>query len=396
MSTIHIIRSLCVALGLQLLAGNAIAHRVSQSFVQFTAESEKSIGVQADVALRDLDMVLDLDTDRNGKLTWGEIRAKRGAAWRAISAAIGIRASDASRTICTPTQRADPAENISLVKRSEGTFMRLNYQLRCPETPRSRVLLHYDLFEAFDSYHRAIVRTASAVQVIRTGATLELPLNEPIGEPGTSWSGVASFVGSGLHHILIGWDHLAFLLALIAGAAWVRPASSARAERTKSGEVFSTPLRQLLIIITAFTVAHSVTLSLAVIGYLQLPSGPVEIAIALSVVVAAASNLIPRPRFSWRLSTGLAFAFGLVHGLGFASVMAQVGTDTATLVWSLAGFNLGVEIGQVIFVLVAYALLARCSHLIGSPDRFSRVISVLLIGVGLNWAFQRTLDLGFM
>lgn len=149
-----------------------------------------------------------------------------------------------------------------------------------------------------------------------------------------SSSGFGGFYLLGIEHILIGYDHLLFLLMLVlfGGSAW-----------------------QLLKIVTAFTLAHSLTLALAVFDVVQLPGRMIEVAIALSVAWVAAENLWWRDSVTQRIA--VAFGFGAVHGLGFSEVLKEAGLTGGPLAWSLLGFNLGVETGQVVAVLAVLPLL---------------------------------------
>ena len=195
--------------------------------------------------------------------------------------------------------------------------------------------------------------------------------SRPLGEV------IVSFVREGIHHIFIGPDHILFVLALIllGGRLWAQ-----------------------VKIITAFTVAHSVTLTLATLGIVQLPSRLVESVIALSVVVVGLHDLrqlsrdrpapaAPDPRVAF------AFLFGLVHGFGFASVLQDLDLPREALAWSLAAFNLGVEIGQVAIVLLAAPmLLALRRH---APPLVARGVlgaaAGAVVAVGGAWLWQRAL-----
>ncbi len=153
-------------------------------------------------------------------------------------------------------------------------------------------------------------------------------------------------------HIWIGFDHILFLLSLLLPAVLIW-----RASRWQAVETFRAAFVDVFRIVTSFTVAHSITLSLATLGFVSLPSRWVESAIAASVVLAALNNL-------WPLFHGrrwmVAFGFGLIHGFGFASVLVDLGLPRETLVLALVGFNLGVEAGQLaivaLFLPLAFAL----------------------------------------
>jgi hydrogenase/urease accessory protein HupE len=177
------------------------------------------------------------------------------------------------------------------------------------------------------------------------------------------------FVPSGAWHILIGPDHLLFLfgLLLLGGSFWA-----------------------VVRIVTAFTIGHSITLSLAVLGVVTPPAWLVEPAIALSIVVIGADNLLQAKGKGRDVRTWVAGAFGLVHGFGFASVLAEFGLPREALGWSLAGFNIGVELGQLVFVIPAVGIL----HLVRTrrPQWNRKIVtfgSLVVIAAGSYWFAQR-------
>ena len=179
--------------------------------------------------------------------------------------------------------------------------------------------------------------------------------------PGT----FVSYLAMGVEHIIGGIDHLLFLLALLA---------------------LSTSLWQTVKIITAFTVAHSITLSLAVLGLVDVPSSIVEPLIAASIVWVAVENLVAPGGAGRRWL--IAAIFGLVHGLGFASALAELGLSRDALVRALVGFNVGVELGQLAFVVVILPPLVWASRP-GRLPRLPQVLSVIVALVGAVWFVQR-------
>lgn len=169
----------------------------------------------------------------------------------------------------------------------------------------------------------------------------------------------------GLEHIALGWDHLAFVigLLLVAGAD-----------------------RRALVTVSAFTVAHSVTLALASLDVVRLASAPVEATIAASVVLVARESLSSEPTWTRRAPWVVALVFGLVHGLGFAGALRSVGLPQGSLATSLVGFNVGVELGQL--AVVALAMVA--SRLVARPPRWVRPALAYVIGcLGAGWAIAR-------
>jgi hydrogenase/urease accessory protein HupE len=180
------------------------------------------------------------------------------------------------------------------------------------------------------------------------------------------------FVPAGVHHILIGPDHLLFLVGLL---------------------LLGGSIRQLVFVVTAFTLAHSVTLSLAALGMLIPPPGAIEPAIALSVVYVGADNLLVgrgRDTRAW-----IAFAFGLIHGFGFANVLREMDLPARALGWTLFGFNLGVELGQLSVVAIVASVLAWIRA--RSPVAGARLAvagSVAVIAVGAFWFIERVFFAG--
>ena len=176
----------------------------------------------------------------------------------------------------------------------------------------------------------------------------------------------------GIEHILSGWDHLAFVLAIcLLCKGW-----------------------SLLKLVTAFTLGHSVTLGAAFVGWVNVPSPPVEASIALSIALVAALAVAREPEFThgfW-----IVFGFGLLHGLGFAGALAEVGIPRSELISGLLSFNLGVELGQLAFValivlVVSMAVLVFAKLKRTTPVMFRQGVAVGLVVLGGFWTVQRVL-----
>jgi hydrogenase/urease accessory protein HupE len=178
---------------------------------------------------------------------------------------------------------------------------------------------------------------------------------------------IEKFIPAGIHHILIGPDHLLFLVGLL---------------------LLGGTIRQLALVVTAFTVAHSITLSLAALNVVTPPARVIEPAIALSIVYVGADNLLVKQGRDVR--AWIAFAFGFIHGFGFANVLREMDLPARALGWSLFSFNVGVEIGQLIVVVIvasAFAWLRARSEIAGRRLAFAG--SVVVIAAGAFWFVQR-------
>jgi hydrogenase/urease accessory protein HupE len=181
------------------------------------------------------------------------------------------------------------------------------------------------------------------------------------------WAVIRRFVPAGVHHILIGPDHLLFLVGLL---------------------LLGGSIRRLATVVTAFTVAHSITLSLAALNIFAPPARLVEPAIALSIVYVGADNLMVRGGRDVR--AWIAFAFGFIHGFGFASVLREMDLPVRALGWSLFSFNLGVEVGQLLVVVLVVALMGLIrSRSDVAGRRLVFVGSLVVMAAGAFWFVQR-------
>jgi hypothetical protein len=241
----------------------------------------------------------------------------------------------------------------------------LQMAFSCPRAP-GKLEVTDELTQLFGPHYRTIAslarpdgtREERVFDDQRSSALLDLA------RPPGDWAG---FFALGVEHILTGWDHLLFLAALLVG---------------------SRGFWRVLGIVTAFTVAHSVTLSLAALGLVTLPAALVEPAIAASIVWIAAENLFAPGASARRWAVG--FAFGLVHGFGFASALTEIGLAGWPLARALIGFNLGVEVGQAAAVVVVAPLFAWIAARHYAP-RFARGFSALVALAGAFWFVERLL-----
>ncbi|MDP1690616.1 MAG: HupE/UreJ family protein [Burkholderiaceae bacterium] len=338
---------LLMALGLALaLPAPAQAHKPSDSYLSI-AVGEAGIEGQWDIALRDLDFALGLDADGNGEISWGEVRAKHGEIAAYALARLAVRGDGAACRIEPGAQQIDT--------HTDGAYTVLPLAIRCAARTPAQLAIDYSLFADLDPQHRGLLK----LQALGNARTAVLGPQAPTQsfelKTVSRWAQFVDYAREGVWHIWIGFDHILFLLALLLPAVllWRGP----QGHRWQAAETFRAAFIDVFRIVTAFTLAHSITLSLAALGAIELPSRWVESAIAASVVLAALNNVWPVFRGRrWMV----AFAFGLIHGFGFASVLADLGLPREALVLALVGFNLGVEGGQLamvaVFLPLAFAL----------------------------------------
>ncbi len=366
-----------LALALQCMAANvAIAHKPSDSYLALKPEGERVEG-QWDIALRDLDYAIGLDTDNNGEITWGELRERHAAVAAYALAHLKLRSNGVD---CPPQVTGQLVD-----QHSDGAYAVLRFEARCPVRVAT-LEATYSLFFDLDPQHKGLLRLDLPAGMGTTTAIFspEKSLQRFDLAGASRLQQFFDYLKNGMWHIWIGYDHILFLLSLLLPAV-----AHFVSRRWQPLDSFKPAFWDVLRIVTAFTVAHSITLSLAALGVIQLPSRLVESAIALSVVLAAANNIFP-------LVLGrrwvVAFFFGLIHGFGFASVLADLGLPRDSLVLALVGFNVGVEVGQLAivsaFLPLAYALRRTVFYrrfvLFGG--------SLAIIAVASIWLAERALD----
>ena len=329
-----------------LLAGApAAAHQQGVNYSGITIAGGR---VQFDLALSVHDLAADSDGD--GVLTDEEIRSRAPRLKRLFDRALAITAGDQA---CPLT--------LDDFTRAENELIVFHLTGPCPDARPLRIAVRPAVLSAVEGYNLARIRVGDALsEHIFRGSDTEVVIAGPPGIGAT----FRRFFALGIEHIATGYDHVLFLVALL---------------------LVGGGLRAVVAIVTAFTVAHSITLSLAVLDVVQLPSRLVESAIALSIAWVALENIvIDRIEGRWRIT----FAFGLMHGFGFASILRAMHLPRAGLATSLLAFNLGVEAGQLAVVLASWPLVRLVQR---SPHRrrWIGIVSGAILVLALWWFVER-------
>lgn len=369
----HLIQGL--ALLLFSLARASHAQDAGQSTLSLHVENATMRG-QWQVPLRDLDAALGLDANRDGQIVWPEISHRRTDIEQYLDSHLRMLADGANPGVrfdrlVYGTQHGEPfiLSELSATADDAVAALDIDYTLLFEQHPQHRGIVKV-IWEGRGSQRAVVTAPGGANVFTRASATLT-PFRE--------------LLKSGVWHIWIGYDHVLFLLVLLLPAVFRRTATGREAAPDFAG-----PLTRVVVIVSAFTVAHSMTLSCAALGWIVLPSRLVESAIAASVVIAALVNLLPRT--AGASSVWVAFGFGLLHGFGFANVLQDVEAEGEPLWRTLLGFNLGVELGQLaivaLFLPVAYLLretrLYRTGVLYGGSSAAALC--------ALFWLWQRALQ----
>lgn len=367
-------RRVLVALAIVVgVAGTATAHQSSIKYADITVDGSTA---QVKLTIAPTDVTQPLGQADTATPTVADVLAPATVDRVTAFVASWVTLRDPSGAPCSITSpRAGPDP--------DAKFVDITYTAVC-HVEITKLTLDFTRFFALDQRHEAIVSVHARGEQVEP---MVVRSSEPVLEvtPGQATS-LLGWIRHGMDHIYGGLDHIAFVLSLLLVVVLTR---------TSEGWQVRTPvaaLRSTALVITAFTVGHSISLILASLGYISLPSRFVESVIAGSIVYTAVEDVI-RPDVTWRFV--LTFCFGLIHGLGFASVLADLLPKEQVLL-PLVTFNVGVEIGQLTIVLAAIPVCWGIARLVGA-QRYRRYVlpalALPLVVVGLRWLVERAFDM---
>jgi hypothetical protein len=360
------------------LASIARAHVASSSFLVVRAQGQELSG-SMELAMRDVELAIGVDSNNDGKITWGELRAAEPQLQQYVAAHLHFQAG---RGRCAVRFGA-----LQVNERVDGHYAWLPFSAHCADNVR-QLSIAYSLMEGIDPSHRGLLTLNSAAGMDVQTAVLggKTPEQSFMLEQSSRWRAFTEYLQAGIWHIWSGIDHLLFLLSLLLPAVLVRrnghwePVPQARPAFFNIAKV-----------VTAFTLAHSITLSMAALDLIRLPGRLTESVIAASIIVAALNNIFPvvtdrRAR--------IAFAFGLLHGFGFASVLADMGLPHGARLISLLSFNLGIETGQLAVVLLVMPVVYAMRRGLAYRRAIMPWGSGAIAAVALVWFVQRAFFAG--
>jgi len=361
------------ALFLLCVCGSALAHQTGNSYLT-VSEADGRLQLEIDFIVRDLGNLLQ---------TPGQPNEPPPAPDKLLSLQAPITTAIQKSLTITVDEQAIPLEFLtqSVVLHNDGLYVRQRFSGSNLPADAKFIVVRYEFFTQNDKLGRAffklVMRNDEISSVFdQTSSIQRFALGET-----KRWSTIGLFTKEGAKHIWEGADHLLFLLTLLLpGLMLIKPANTVITTDRRVAEKFA------LKVITAFTLAHSITLACSVLGWVSLPDRFIESMIALSIMVSAALNLQNRFTFShWKL----AFVFGLIHGMGFANGLKELGLSSMYFLETLFAFNLGVELGQLsAVVLVALPVVFWVkSH--EAKTALLRWGSVAVFLMALFWLVQR-------
>lgn len=364
----------------------AAAHTLGEGYI-FIDVSDTSLSGWVEITLTDLDDALDIDDNGDGKVSEGEVLSNLERTQDYVFERVGI--GDGDRDYILEFAGHD-IRNVML-----SPYLIMKFRVDEEQIPDILQIEYRMLFDV-DPMHRGflvigsngkggVVDKGEDVTLIfspaRVGQSIDLTRLSP-------WVSFVDFLKHGIWHIWIGFDHILFLVALILPSVMFRQEA-----RWEPVEGFRHAMWNVVKIVTLFTIAHTITLTLASLELVKMPGRLVETVIAASVVVAALNNIFPviQKRIGW-----VVFLFGLFHGFGFASVLQDLTSNATNLAADLAGFNIGVEIGQVVIILIAFPVLFALRSTRAYPRVLLPIGSFVIAALALGWLVERVANLEFM
>ncbi len=350
------------------------AHEASTAYLNLTKDNSEGAAsavynAEYELSLRDLALLIDIDPNRDQQVSWAEVKSQTPLIEQLVTSKVKLD---------NAAQNCEVAgfEPLAINTRGGFNYLYTNFTLSC-EQPIDN--LDYQILAGIDANHRLILTQANEGRPLQVLAVGKTPLGT---EASAGWLSIATnFLKSGIHHLLIGWDHLLFLFVLLIPAVYMR--------KQKQLVAVSNPkaaLLEVFWIATSFTLAHSITLTLAALQIVSIPARFIESVIALSIAFAALNNLVPMLRVR---AIYLAFFFGLIHGFGFANVLVDLPLATSERVLALLSFNVGIELGQLVFILLVFPIALLLRHTQFYKYIIFYIGSLISVLVALWWFFER-------
>ncbi|MBS0367132.1 MAG: HupE/UreJ family protein [Proteobacteria bacterium] len=354
-----------------LATASAQAHIASNGFLNLDVHGRSLTG-SLELAVRDVELAIGVDANGDGKVTWGELRSSQPRLAAYVLQHLRFRSKGQDCALRFGSSQVDA--------RVDGNYAWLPLTALCASSVRE-LDIRYDVLDDSDPSHRGLLKLTAGTNVQTAVLGGSNPWLTFAVDGSSRWRAAAQYLQAGVWHIWSGIDHLLFLLSLLLPAVLLR--RNGRWEPVSRGRP---ALVSIVKVVTAFTIAHSITLSLAALNVLHLPSRLTESVIAASIVIAALNNVFP---VVTETRARIAFAFGLLHGFGFASVLVDMGLPSGARLLSLVAFNCGIEVGQLAVVLavmpLAYALRGQLVYQRGVVPWGSAAIATL----ALVWFIQR-------
>lgn len=370
-----------------LLAVHAQCHQLSTAYLEAEVTETGALSGEWQVKLFDLEQAVGLDKNSDGNLLWSELQQRSFEVQEYLSQGLSFSRNDRNCTLAVST-------DWTITEHFNEGYLVVPLRGQCPL--QGELKLRYSAFFEQNSDHKVLASITSGQSVGSDEPTKTIEPSSLTSESrvlskqqsevvfshksGSVWLTIREFLVEGAIHIWIGLDHILFLLSLMLTCVLVRNHGQWKGRQSKRDILITTAW-----VVTAFTLAHSLTLTATALGWFGLPSRWVEVGIAVSVAIAALNNIWPVTlRLGW-----LTFGFGLLHGMGFAGVLGELGLPSDQKLVTVLAFNLGVEVGQLVIVLLVLPLLMLARNRTWYSRYFLPIASLAIALVALRWIVER-------
>lgn len=348
---------------------SSFGHQLSTSYLTLKSESEKTQNLLGEwqVEVKDLEQVINFDINKDGNITWQEITFQQSAISQFVKSVLTTTQNERQ---CVVTSQG----SLKLDSHFNQPYLNIPIRVNCQSS--GDFAIKYDAFFDFNANHKSLV------SINHTSFVYDITDRESLVrvDQVTAYSTAVEYLYQGVLHIWMGLDHILFLIALLLTCVLLREQKQWQASPSKVQI-----LKQTAWIVTAFTIAHSITLTATAMGVIAPSSKWVEIGIAISVVFAALNNIWPVViRLGW-----VTFGFGLLHGMGFAGVLGELGLSNQFQLLSVLTFNLGVEIGQLAILAVALPLLIMIRNYAWYQKWIMPTGSLAIAIIATQWTIER-------
>lgn len=354
------------------LTSYASAHQMSTGYLNLDTTAAQVNKGQIQLRWFDLDNTIGLDANSDGQLLWGEVLQRQSAIIRFLKQHLILIAMH---------QRCELhfSPQLQMTEHFNEGYLAADFNWSCPNASSQLAVNYSGIFQQ-DSDHKLLIH-AEGKTSFTSGVIENAEDNFLIDFTQTSvWQTFTLYVYQGVLHIFMGIDHILFLIALLLTCALSRE-NQRWVARIHNKSVF----KNAAWIVTAFTLAHSLTLTATAMDWITPSSRWVELGIAISVLLTALNNIWPLVlRLGW-----ITFAFGLLHGMGFAGVLGELGLAKDQKLLSVLSFNIGVELGQLVILIVVLPLLMLTSKRSWYQQYGVKVGSAMIALIALSWSIQR-------
>ena len=355
-----------------MLTSTVHAHQLSTSYLTLNANSDSQFTGSWQINVADLEQKIAFDLNQDGHIAWHEITAKHSEISNFVLTSLTIQSTD------DQTCAFSSSAPLQLDSHFNQPYVVIALQLACPTVAANdqALMLGYTAFFDTDANHKAIATINQQTRILSKDNAVQI-FDFATSSYLTTFN---QYVYQGMLHIWLGLDHILFLIALLLTCVLVRKTSQWQGIESKA-----TIFKHTAWIVTAFTLAHSITLTATAMALVSPNSRWVELGIAISVLFAALNNIWPLVvRLGW-----VTFAFGLLHGMGFASVLGELGLSSDYQLLSVLAFNLGVEIGQLAILAVALPILIWARNFQWYQKWVMPAGSLVIALIAVQWSIDR-------